>query len=209
MIALRDTLIFEKVVEVILESRPSMNKNRRYAVIIILVTNAILISLLEAIIPVPIPVPGVKLGLANIITLLGLVFLPAADVLLIVAIRCFVVALLTRGVMMLAFSVSGGILSALIMILLYKRFSPYFSIKGISIAGALIHNTTQIMVASLLLGQLLVFYYLPILLLSALVTGYITGRIGEIAIGELIKKEVFDTLSIPEERRLKWINQTN
>lgn len=186
-----------------------MNKNRRYAVIIILVTNAILISLLEAIIPVPIPVPGVKLGLANIITLLGLVFLPAADVLLIVAIRCFVVALLTRGVMMLAFSVSGGILSALIMILLYKRFSPYFSIKGISIAGALIHNTTQIMVASLLLGQLLVFYYLPILLLSALVTGYITGRIGEIAIGELIKKEVFDTLSIPEERRLKWINQTN
>ncbi len=209
MIALRDTLIFEKVVEVLLESRPSMNKNRRYAVIIILVTNAILISLLEAIIPVPIPVPGVKLGLANIITLLGLVFLPAADVLLIVAIRCFVVALLTRGVMMLAFSVSGGILSALIMILLYKRFSPYFSIKGISIAGALIHNTTQIMVASLLLGQLLVFYYLPILLLSALVTGYITGRIGEIAIGELIKKEVFDTLSIPEERRLKWINQTN
>lgn len=186
-----------------------MNKNRRYAVIIILVTNAIFISLLESIIPVPIPVPGVKLGLANIITLLGLVFLPVADVLLIVAIRCFVVALLTRGVMMLAFSVSGGILSALIMILLYKRFSKYFSIKGVSIVGALIHNTTQIMVASLFLGQLLVFYYLPILLVSAVVTGYITGRIGEIAIGELGQKGIFDALSISEERRLKWINQTS
>lgn len=186
-----------------------MNKNRRYAVIIILVTNAILISLLESIMPVPIPVPGVKLGLANIITLLGLVFLPLSDILLIVVLRCFVVALLTRGVMMLAFSVSGGILSALIMVFLYQRFSRYFSIKGISIVGALIHNTTQIAVASLLLGQLLVFYYLPILLVSAVVTGYITGKIGEMAIGELSQKGIFNTLSIPEERRLKWINQTS
>lgn len=186
-----------------------MNKNRRYAVIIILVTNAILISLLESIIPLPIPIPGVKLGLANIITLVGLAFLPLTDVLLIVVIRCFVVALLTRGIMMLAFSVSGGILSALVMAVIYKKFSQYFSIKGISILGAFIHNTTQIMVASLLLGQLVVFYYLPILLVSAVITGYITGRIGELAIDELGKKGIFNTLSIPEERRLKWIKQAS
>ncbi len=184
-----------------------MNKNRKYAIIIILVTNAILISLLESIIPVPIPVPGVKLGLASIITLIGLAFLPLTDVLWIVIIRCFVVALLTRGVMMLAFSISGGILSALIMALIYKKFSQYFSIKGISILGALVHNTTQIIVASLLLGQLVVFYYLPILIVSAIVTGYITGRIGEIAIGELREKGIFTTtLAIHEEGELKWTN---
>lgn len=186
-----------------------MNKNRRYAVIIILVTNAILISLLESIIPVPIPVPGVKLGLANIITLIGLVFLPLTDVMLVVIIRCFVVALLTRGVMMLAFSLSGGILSALIMALFYKRFPQFFSIKGISILGAFVHNTTQMIVASLLLGQFVVLYYLPILLVSAAVTGYITGRIGETAIGELKKKRIFTTLSTHEEGRLKWIDQIN
>ncbi len=184
-----------------------MNKNRRYAVIVILVTNAILISLLESIIPVPIPVPGVKLGLANIITLIGIVFLPAADVLVVVIIRCFVVALLTRGVMMLAFSMSGGILSALVMLLIYQKFSRHFSIKGISILGALIHNTTQITVASLLLSQFVVLYYLPVLIVSGLITGYVTGRIGEMAIDELRKKRIFNILSSHEEGRLKWIDQ--
>lgn len=168
----------------------SMNKNKRYAIIIILVTNAILISLLESVIPIPIPVPGVKLGLANIITLIAIVFLPLKDVLLIVTIRCFVVALLTRGIMMLAFSLSGGIISALIMALLYKKLSGVFSIKGISIVGAIFHNTMQITVASLLLGEIVILYYLPILLVSAVVTGLITGSIGEIAINELRKKGI-------------------
>jgi len=169
-----------------------MNKNKKYAVIVILVTNAILISLLESLIPLPIPVPGVKLGLASIVTLIGLAFLPTKDVLLIVTIRCFVVALLTRGILMLAFSLSGGILSAIVMALLYKKLSRFFSIKGISIVGAIFHNTTQIIVASWLLGEFVILYYLPILFVSAVITGFITGSIGEIAIGEIKKKGVFD-----------------
>lgn len=168
-----------------------MNKNKRYAVIIILVSNAILISLLESLIPIPIPVPGVKLGLANIITLIGIAFLPLKDVLMLVTIRCFVVAVLTRGVMMLPFSLGGGIISALIMALLYKKFSRIFSTKGVSIVGAIFHNTTQIIVASLLLGEFVIIYYLPILLVSAVITGFLTGSIGELAISELRKKGVF------------------
>jgi len=168
-----------------------MKKNKRYAVIIILVSNAILISVLESLIPIPIPVPGVKLGLANIITLIGLVFLPLSDVLLIVIIRSFVVALLTRGVMMLAFSLGGGIISTLVMALLYKKLSRFFSIKGISVVGAIFHNTTQIIVASLLLGETVVLLYLPILFVSAVITGFITGSIGEMTITELRKKEIF------------------
>ena len=167
-----------------------MNKNRRYAVIIILVTNAILISLLESLIPIPVPVPGIKLGLANIITLIALVFLPLKDVLLVVTIRCFVVALLTRGVMMLAFSLGGGILSALVMFFLYKKLSRYFSIKGISIVGAIVHNTTQITVASFLLAEAVILLYLPILLVSAVITGFITGTIGQLAISEIKEKEL-------------------
>lgn len=168
-----------------------MNKNKKYAIIIILVTNAILISLLESIIPIPIPVPGVKLGLANIVTLIAIVFLPLKDVLLVVTIRCFVVALLTRGIMMLAFSLSGGLISALIMALLYTKFSKVFSLKGISIVGAIFHNTMQITVASFLLGEIVILYYLPILLISAVITGLITGSIGEITISEIGKKEIF------------------
>lgn len=167
-----------------------MNNSKRFAVIIILVTNAIIISFLESFIPVPIPVPGIKLGLGNIITMIAITFLGFKDVLFIVLVRSFVVAILTRGVMMLAFSLSGGILSAIVMWLMYKKLSKFFSIKGISIAGAIVHNTTQITVASLILGQMVVLYYLPILLVSAVVTGLVTGSIGELAINEVRKKGI-------------------
>lgn len=167
-----------------------MSKHKRNAIIIILVTNAILISLLEFFVFIPLPIPGIKLGLANIITLLAIVFLNFRYVLNVVVIRCLVVAVLTRGVLTLAFSLTGGVLSAIVMAVLYKKFSKFFSVKGISIAGALVHNTTQITVAAMILGQVVIFYYLPILLVSAVVTGYITGSIGERVIHEMEEKGV-------------------
>lgn len=168
-----------------------MNKNRKYALLIILVTNAIIISFLESFIPIPVPIPGVKLGLGNIITMIGIAFLGFKDVLFIVIVRSFVVAILTRGVMMLAFSLTGGILSAIVMWLLYKKLSSFFSIKGISIAGAIVHSTAQIVVASLILGQVVVMFYLPILLISSVITGLVTGSIAELTINEVRKKGVF------------------
>ncbi|MDD3894877.1 MAG: Gx transporter family protein [Syntrophomonadaceae bacterium] len=164
--------------------------NKRNAVIIILVCNAILISLLELIIPVPIPLPGVKLGLANIITIIAIAFLDLKAVLMIVLLRCLVVAVLSKGLMMLAFSLSGGLLSALMMWLVFKKLPNVFSIKGISIIGAITHNTAQVMVASLILKETIVFYYLPILLVSSIVTGLITGSISELTVREIRKREI-------------------
>ncbi|SER93974.1 Gx transporter family protein [Salisediminibacterium halotolerans] len=167
-----------------------MNRHKRNALIIILVTNAILISLLEFFVFIPLPIPGIKLGLANIITLMAIFFLDFRYVINVVVIRCLVVAVLTRGVLTLAFSLTGGILSAIVMAVLYKKFSAHFSIKGISIAGAIVHNTAQITVAAFLIGQVVIFYYLPILLVSAVVTGWITGSIGERVIYEIKHKQV-------------------
>lgn len=167
-----------------------MGKHKRNAIIVILVTNAILISLLEFFVFIPLPVPGIKLGLANIITLLAIVALPFRHVISIVVIRCLVVAVLTRGILTLAFSITGGILAAIVMAIMYKKFQNAFSIKGISIAGALVHNTAQITVAASILGQIVIFYYLPVLLVSAVITGYITGSIGERVIYEMEKKGV-------------------
>ncbi|MDR3601761.1 MAG: Gx transporter family protein [Desulfosporosinus sp.] len=163
---------------------------KRNAIIIILVCNAILISLLELIIPVPIPIPGVKLGLGNIITLIAIVFLDLKAVLLIVLLRCTVVAVLSKGLLMMAFSLSGGLLSALIMWLFYKKLAGLFSLKGISIVGALVHNTTQVLVASLILHELVVLYYLPILLISSIVTGFITGSISDLTVCEIRKRGI-------------------
>jgi len=167
-----------------------VNKKKRDAIIIILVCNAILISLLELIIPVPIPIPGVKLGLANIITIIAIAFLDLKDVLTIVILRCLVVGVLSKGISALPFSLSGGLLSALIMWLVYKKMVGVFSIKGISVIGAITHNAAQLIVASLILRESVILYYLPILLISAIVTGLITGTISELTVKEIKKRGI-------------------
>lgn len=168
-----------------------MNKKKKDAVIIILICNAILISLLELIIPIPIPIPGVKLGLANIITIIAISFLDFKDVLLIVFLRCITVAVLSKGITVLPFSLTGGILAAIVMWLLYKKAMRLFSIKGISVIGAIIHNTAQLLVASLILGEVVLFYYIPVLLISAIITGLITGSVSELTVRELEKRGTF------------------
>jgi len=172
-----------------------MDKKKKDAVIIILICNAILISLLELIIPIPIPIPGVKLGLANIITIIAIAFLDFPDVLLIVFLRCLVVAVLSKGITVLPFSLTGGLLSAMVMWLIYKKLSRWFSIKGISVVGAIVHNTAQLMVASLILREAVLFYYVPVLLISAIITGLITGSISQLTVSEIEKKGVFAEIS--------------
>jgi heptaprenyl diphosphate synthase len=172
-----------------------MDRKKKDAVIIILICNAILISLLESIIPIPIPVPGVKLGLANIITIIAIVFLDFKDVLIIVILRCIVVAILIKGITVLPFSLAGALLSAVIMWLLYKKLFRLFSIRGISIIGAMTHNIAQLAVAALILRENIIWYYLPILLISAAITGFITGVISELTIREIDKKGIFKKLS--------------
>jgi len=168
-----------------------MNKKKKDAIIIILICNAILISLLEMIIPIPVPIPGVKLGLANIITIIAIAFLDFKDVMLIVFLRCLVVAVLSKGITVLPFSLTGGLLSAIAMWLLYKKAWRLFSIKGISVVGAIVHNTAQLLVASVILGETVIFYYIPVLLISAVVTGLITGSISELTVREIEKNGIF------------------
>lgn len=172
-----------------------MHKKNRDAVIIILICNAILISLLELVIPVPVPIPGVKLGLGNIITVIAIAFLDFKAVLLIVILKCIVVAVLSKGITMLPFSLAGGILSALVMALLYKKLSRFLSIKGISIAGAMAHNFAQLTVASLILKEIVIMYYLPILLISSIITGLITGSISELTVREINKRGIFSEVT--------------
>lgn len=168
-----------------------MNKKKKDAVIIILICNAILISLIELVIPIPVPIPGVKLGLANIITIIAIAFLGFQDVLLIVFLRCIVVAVLSKGITVLPFSLTGGILSAIAMWLLYEKASRFFSIKGISVVGAIVHNTAQLVVASLILGESVLIYYFPVLLISAVITGLVTGSISELTVREIEKRDIF------------------
>jgi len=162
--------------------------NTRRAINIILVCNAILFSYVETFVPLPFPVPGLKLGLANIITIIAIVFLNYKDVVFIVVFRCMAMAFLAKGIIALVLSLSAGFLSATVMWFLYTKAYGIFSIRGISIAGAIVHNVVQVIIASIILGENILFCYLPILLIASVITGFFIGFIGELAVKQIQKK---------------------
>ena len=139
------------------------------------VLTALALSYLENFFPLSlaIPVPGIKLGLANIVTVFALYALGSAQALLILLGRCLLGAVFAGNMNALLFSLLGGVTAMLVMILLsrFRRLSIY----GVSIGGAAAHNCGQIAAACLSLGSRAPLYYLPFLLSAALITGAVTG----------------------------------
>ncbi len=152
-----------------------MIKLHRIVLLALLVSQAMVLSFIETFIPNPVPIPGFKLGLANIVTMLVIFFFGFGDAVLVVVVRCALSAILFGGPVVFIFSLAGGILSTVVMSVLYYRMREMLSIIGISMAGAVAHNAGQLVAAVVLMGTLSVFSYLPVLLIAGLVTGFITG----------------------------------
>lgn len=138
------------------------------------------LSTLENLFPINflIPLPGVKLGLANIVTVFALYELGALPALLILIGRCFLGALFAGNFNALLFSLMGGLLAMLVMIGL--KHLPALSLYGVSIGGAAAHNVGQICAAMINLGNTLVLGYLPLLLAVSLFTGALTGFVSSL-----------------------------
>ena len=159
-----------------------MISTRKLTTIAVLVALAIVLHLFEALIPIPFPIPGVKLGLANIVTLLALVLFDFKTALTIAFMRTVLGSLLSGTLFNIAFflSFSGAIAATCVMaILLYLgkslSFHSRFSLLGLSVAGAAAHNLGQLAMAALLIKHSGIFYYLPVMLLSSIPTGILTG----------------------------------
>ena len=150
-------------------------KTKQVALCAVLVALALGLSYMERFLPLQlvVPLPGVKLGLANIVTLMALYFLGARPALTILGLRCFLGALFGGGLSALAFSLTGGLLALGTMAL--ARRLPFLSIYGVSVLGAAAHNVGQICAAMVLLGSVYVISYLPFLLAVSVVTGLVTG----------------------------------
>ena len=148
---------------------------RRLALCAVLTALALGLSTLEGMFPVSllIPLPGIKLGLANIVTVYALYALEPASALAILLARCLLGAMFAGNASALLFSLMGGVLSMLVMIVL--RHLPGLSIYGVSIGGAAAHNIGQIGAAMIVLGGTAVLGYLPVLLAVSLLTGTLTG----------------------------------
>ena len=152
-------------------------KTKNIALGAVLTALALGLSVMENLFPVTaaIPLPGVKLGLANIVTLFALYELGAVPALCILIARCLLGSLFAGNFSALLFSLMGGIAAMLVMIAL-KSFRR-LSIFGVSIGGAAAHNIGQIGAAIITLGDTAVLGYLPMLLGVSLVTGTITGLV--------------------------------
>ena len=136
---------------------------------------AMIFGYVEALVPFHFGLPGVKLGVANIVIVLALYQLPAGQVFAIQVMRIVLVSFLFGNVSMMLYSLAGGILSLLIMLLLKK--TNWFSITGISIVGGVSLNLGQLAVALLVVQNLRITFYLPVLLIAGLVTGCLIGML--------------------------------
>lgn len=156
-----------------------MKRTQKLTHIAILITFALVIHTVEATLPVPMLVPGAKLGLANVITLLAFVIYGFRPALFIAAIRTVMGSIFIGNFLSFGFylSFTGAIFSTLIMALgisLWRRGN--ISLIAVSIMGAVAHNTAQVAIASVLIGNInLLKLYLPFLLLLAIPTGFFTG----------------------------------
>lgn len=134
---------------------------------------AILMSYVERMIPVPVAVPGIKLGLANIVIVLVLYTMETRDAFYISIVRILIAGVLFSGFAGFMYSAAGAIFSFFAMSLLKK--SQWFSMIGVSVIGGIAHNIGQIIMAMIMLKNTKVIYYLPVLLISGVVTGVVVG----------------------------------
>ncbi|WP_399388503.1 Gx transporter family protein [Thermoanaerobacterium sp. CMT5567-10] len=150
---------------------------KKIVYISMLVSQALVLNIIESFIPVPVPVPGIKIGLANIVSLVTILMFGFKESLVVVVLRTLLAQLLVGNITSFLFSVSGGILSACIMYVIYKKFSRYFSLVGVSVFGSVAHNVGQLFVAAIVINNFLIFSYLPVLMISGIMMGIFTGLV--------------------------------
>ena len=150
-------------------------KVQKMALLGVLTAAAIVIAILESFIP-SVGIPGVKLGLANIVILIILYELGILEAVIVNVLRVIVVSFVRGTFLSMGFlmSVTGAAFSLAIMILFYVLIKK-FSIIGVSVIGSIFHVTGQILIAMLYLGTAYIVLYLPIIAISAIITGVFVG----------------------------------
>lgn len=143
---------------------------------------ALIFSYVESLIPIQLGIPGVKLGLANLIIVIALYKMSIKEAYILSVVRIVLAGFMFGNLFAILYSLSGGILSLTIMCILKK--TDKFSIYGVSMAGGVFHNIGQLLMAAIVLESVSIGYYFPVLLISGLMTGFVIGVIAN----EMIKR---------------------
>ena len=150
-----------------------MTNSKKVAYCAMLTALSMIFSYIEALIPLSVGIPGIKLGLSNLVVVSGLYFLPVRWVLLVLAFIVTLVSFLFGNLSMLLYSMAGGVLSFLVMTVI-KRIKG-FSMIGVSMAGGVSHNIGQLIVAMLTVESVAPLSYMPVLIVAGAVSGIAVG----------------------------------
>jgi len=158
---------------------------KRLCTLALMIALAFAFSYLESLIPFNFGIPGIKLGIANLVVIVALYTMNAKDALFISIIRILLSGLAFSGPFAMIYSLIGGLLSFLVMFVAKKsnKFSPI----GVSALGGTVHNFGQILVAAVVMRTYRIIYYFPILMIVGLVTGILNGIIADIIIKRIAK----------------------
>ena len=141
----------------------------------VMLSVALILSFIESLIPFYFGVPGMKLGLTNVIVILALYLFGPVEAITISVLRIVLSGFLFGNAFSIIYSLAGGLLSFFVMFLL-KRFAK-LGVIPISITGGIFHNVGQIIVAILVMNNIYLMYYMPVLLIAGFVTGALIGII--------------------------------
>lgn len=161
---------------------------KKIAIIAIFITLALVLSYVDSLIPLAIMVPGIKIGLANIVIILSLYMIGEKETILISTIRVILSSLLFGTMLTFAYSIAGAILSFIIMVILKKKTT--LAMMTISIIGAVSHNIGQIIMAVIIMSTKEIIYYLPILMITGVISGTIIGILSSLLIQFTKKNEI-------------------
>lgn len=151
-----------------------MAKTKKLALMAMLTAASLIVFVIEAQIPAPVPVPGVKLGLANVITLVAMLLLGRREAGLILLVRIAMGSVFAGGVSGFIFSICGGVLAYAVMCLTVRAL-PLKMLWVVSALGAVAHNIGQLIAAVAITKTAALLVYAPVLLASGIVTGVFTG----------------------------------
>ena len=142
----------------------------------LLVALAFIFSYIESLLPINLGIPGIKLGLANVVVMTALYKMGPKEAFSLAIVRVLLTAFTFGNLSMMMYSLAGSILSCITMILLKK--TGKFGMIGVSIAGGVMHNVGQITVAILITKTIMLYTYLPFLMISGIVAGVLIGIVG-------------------------------
>lgn len=160
---------------------------KKLTTVAMLTAVALILFTVEAQIPTLVPIPGIKLGLANIITVYAIFALGPLEALGILLVRVFLGSVFSGAMVTLLYSLAGGLLCWLAMLLPRKILTKQ-QIWVCGVIGAVCHNLGQTMMAILLFQSLTVAVYLPLLMLSGIITGLFTGLCAQLLVNRLGKR---------------------